>query len=89
LNSFDFKVDSDGDEYALIKHKTQQQNIQGGITSEDAPNDKFIYVSRTNTCPGVSLRLLINKTDPNAKFVFKPVHSYECVYDKRSRVHSA
>ena len=45
LNRFDFKVDSDGDEYVLIKHETQQKNIQGGITSEEAPNDKFCMLA--------------------------------------------
>lgn len=80
LNRFDFKVDSDGDEYVLIKHETQQNNIEGGITSEEAPNDKFMYASRTNTCPVASLRLLINKTDPNAKSFFN-----RCVKDLRAQ----
>jgi hypothetical protein len=31
LNSFDFHVDAEGDEYATINHETQQKNIQGGI----------------------------------------------------------
>lgn len=81
LNSFDFKVDSHGDEYVLINHETQQKNIQGGITSEEAPNDKFMYASKTNICPVASLRLLIKKTDPNAKSLFN-----RCVKDLRAQV---
>jgi hypothetical protein len=80
LNSFDFNFDSDGDEYVLIKHRTQQKNIEGGITSEETPNDKFIYASRTNTCPLASLRLHINKTDPKAKSLFN-----RCVKDLRAQ----
>ena len=54
LNSFDFHVDAEGDEYATINYETQQQNIQGRIMCEEAPADKF-------------MKMFISKTDPNAK----------------------
>ena len=43
LNSFDFHVDAEGDEYATINHETQQNNIHGGIMCEDAPADNLFY----------------------------------------------
>jgi hypothetical protein len=42
LNSFDFKVDSDGDEYVLIKHETQQKTF-----SVASPARRL---RRTNSC---------------------------------------
>jgi hypothetical protein len=42
LNSFDFKVDSDGDEYVLIKHETQQKTF-----SVASPERRL---RRTNSC---------------------------------------
>ena len=72
LNSFDFHVDAEGDEYATINHETQQKNIQGGIMCEEAPADKFVYGNAVdqNACPLASLKMFISKTDPNVKSLF-------------------
>ena len=43
LNSFDFHVDVEGDEYETISYETQQKNIQGGIMCEEAPADNFLH----------------------------------------------
>jgi hypothetical protein len=45
LNSFDFHVDAEGDEYATINHETQQTNIQGGLMCEEAPGSGTKAVS--------------------------------------------
>ena len=72
LNSFDFHVDAEGDEYATINHETQQTNIQGGLMCEEAPADKLFYGNAVdqNVCPLASLKMFISKTDPNAKSLF-------------------
>lgn len=92
LNSFDFKTDVDGDEFAVINHETQQKNIQGGITSEEAPSDKHMYADKQNPkyCPIIALKELIEKTDPNAKSLFNrcvkdiDVNSHSIWYTKQS-----
>jgi hypothetical protein len=72
LNSFDFHVDAEGDEYTTISHETQQKKIQGGIMCAEAPADKFLYGNAVdqNVCPVASLKMFISKTDPNAKSLF-------------------
>ncbi|CAG2253459.1 KCTD1_15 [Mytilus edulis] len=75
LNSFDFKIDADGDEYVMVNHETTQKNIQGGVSSEEAPSDKFMYsnVAEKRFCPLSALKELIAKTDPNAKSLFNRI----------------
>ena len=77
LNSFDFCRDSEGDEYAVINHETQQKNVQGGVTSDEAPTDKHMFaMPGSKTCPVSSLRLFIQKTESGAKSLFN-----RCVKD--------
>jgi hypothetical protein len=63
LNSFDFHVDAEGDEYTTISHETQQKKIQGGIMCAEAPADKFLYGNAVdqNVCPVASLKMFISK----------------------------
>lgn len=69
-NSFEFITDENEHEYVVLSHETKQKTIQGGLTNEEANNDKRMYATNTKQCPVASLKLLLSKTDPNAKALF-------------------
>ncbi|XP_069131278.1 uncharacterized protein [Argopecten irradians] len=63
-NSFTFHKNEPLDsEYVTINHSTQQKNYQGGIHSDEAPQDKRMYSTGTASCPVKMLKLLISKSD--------------------------
>ncbi|XP_052068538.1 uncharacterized protein LOC127707827 isoform X2 [Mytilus californianus] len=76
-DSFDFLKDTNGDEYVVINHKTQQKNVHGGETSETGPvNERMYAIHGHKSCPVAALRLFIKKTAPEAKTLFN-----RCVKD--------
>jgi hypothetical protein len=74
LNSFDFSVDEDGNDFAYINHETKQKNHQGGIDTDVADGEqakKRMYARPDEThCPVKLLHMLIDKTDPSAVSLF-------------------
>ncbi|XP_062590519.1 uncharacterized protein LOC134252097 [Saccostrea cucullata] len=69
IKSFTFKNDNFG-EYAVLNHEVKQKNFQGGLGTEEAPSDKRMYTTGSETCPIKMLKLLINKTDDTATHLF-------------------
>lgn len=70
-NSFEFITDENEHEYVILSHETKKKKpIQGGLTNEEANKDKRMYATNTKQCPVASLKLLLSKTDPNAKALF-------------------
>lgn len=71
-NSFVFKTDENGHEYATLSHSTKQKNWQGGIDTADGPKEKRMYAipDLGQKCPVNSLKLFLAKTDPNATSLF-------------------
>lgn len=69
-NSFEFITDENEHEYVVLSYETKQKTIQGGLTNEEANNDKRMYATNTKQCSVASLKLLLSKTDPNAKALF-------------------
>lgn len=69
-DSFNFLEDQDGRQYVTLNHETQQKNFQGGLTKDEAPVDRRMYASGAKNCPVAMLKLLIEKTDPAAEYLF-------------------
>ncbi|CAG2212786.1 KCTD1_15 [Mytilus edulis] len=63
-------VFSNTEDAVLLKIKSM-----GGVSSEEAPSDKFMYsnVAEKRFCPLSALKELIAKTDPNAKSLFNRI----------------
>lgn len=69
-DSFNFLEDQDGRQYVTLNHETQQKNFQGGLANDEAPVDRRMYASGAKNCPVAMLKLLIEKTDPAAEYLF-------------------
>lgn len=68
-DSFEFQSDSEGVEYVTLTHE-YQQNFQGGLSKEEAPQDSRMYATGEHNCPVSLLRLMLSKTAPTAEFLF-------------------
>lgn len=61
-DSFNILFNGCDKEYVVRRHKTQQKNFQGGLSSDEAPNDKRIYaILECPTCSVTIRRLLLLK----------------------------
>lgn len=70
INSFEFKSDENGVEYACLTHECRQKNFQGGLSNNEAISDKRMYATGEKNCPVKLLKTFIDKTDPNATSLF-------------------
>lgn len=71
LQSFVFKRDENGREYASLCHETRQKNWQGGLDTSEPSSDKRMYAyPGSEKCPVNDLKTLIAKTDHTASSLF-------------------
>ena len=85
-NSFEFLTDDDGLEFARLTHETQQKNFQGGLSKDEAPQDRRMYATNINSCPVALLKLLLAKTDPTAEFLFNSCNKIALTYPSTTEV---
>ncbi|KAK3106345.1 hypothetical protein FSP39_018192 [Pinctada imbricata] len=69
-SSFDFHVDENGREYAVLNHETKEKTRQGGLDAREDFADKRMYATNTEKCPLASLKLLLSKTSSEAVSLF-------------------
>nr|XP_034325732.1 uncharacterized protein LOC105342684 isoform X4 [Crassostrea gigas] len=70
LDSFDFKVDEEGETYACLKRERKLKNDQEGIPICEAMYDKRMYENGKRNCPVKLLKLFLDKTDSRASHLF-------------------
>ncbi|XP_062621665.1 uncharacterized protein LOC134283232 [Saccostrea cucullata] len=71
IDSFDFKVDETGREYARLCHEPQlNNNPGGGATDERLQPDTRMYATRNAVCPVTMLKYFLSKTDGDATKLF-------------------
>jgi len=85
-NSFEFLTDADGLEFARLTHETQQKNFQGGLSKDEAPQDRWMYATNVSSCPVALLKLLLAKTDPTAEFLFNSCNKIALTYPSTTEV---
>ncbi|KAK3108815.1 hypothetical protein FSP39_016314 [Pinctada imbricata] len=70
-DSFEIKADENGDEYASLTQETLQKNFQGGMCSEEAPQDRRMYaVNESELCPLKVLRFYLDHVHPESTHLF-------------------
>ncbi|KAK3089650.1 hypothetical protein FSP39_005342 [Pinctada imbricata] len=71
--SFLFLEDDNGNEYVALSHETKQKNWQGGLSNQEAPQDKRMYATGEPTCPVLSLKSFLRHTDTQADALFNHI----------------
>ncbi|KAK3082459.1 hypothetical protein FSP39_018219 [Pinctada imbricata] len=70
LHSFLFLFDDTGRDYVTLGHETQQKNIQGGLSNQEAVGDKRMHATGVKGCPVGALRKFLGHCDPCAPVLF-------------------
>ena len=68
-DSFNFLHDESGD-YVELKHETNMKNHQGGLHNTECQSGKRMYATNGKACPVAMLKLLLEKTSPEATHLF-------------------
>ena len=67
----------------VLSYETKQKSIQGGLSNEEANQDKRIYATEKNKCPVTSLKLLTSLSNHCAKEAIsdsgKPINQWKSI----------
>ncbi|XP_061191033.1 uncharacterized protein LOC133199203 [Saccostrea echinata] len=71
IDSFDFKTDEDGREYACLYHETKlKNNPEVHARNERLMSDTRMYATKSAICPVKMLKFFLSKTDGDATKLF-------------------